>query len=236
MRRALLAAGLLAACGGGGDGVGSTGTDVGNPVVGELQFAAYHLTAGEVLVDEAVIAVERIRLRPADDCEGGAEIELAGPFALDLFDPGGSPELADLPLGARAWCRIEMTWHRDEATDTAIRVAGSAAGDRFEIRSRRNDELRIEALDETGFRLGEAAAALFVAFDMELWLDGVDLASAERGEDGAIAVSEQENRDLLEQFEGNAESATRLYADADGDGSLGEDERGDDDALGAGVR
>jgi len=229
VRLVALALALVAGCGN-GDGVGSTGTDVGNPIEVELAFTAYDLVAGEVVVDQASIAVERIRLRPADDCEGGAEIELAGPFTLDLLDPEG---LAGLPLDAEAWCRIEMTWHRDEATNTAIRVAGNAAGDRFEIRSRRNDELRIEALDAGGFTVDQAA--LFVAFDMAIWLDGVDLAGAERAQDGSIAVSEESNRDLLERFEGNVESASRLFADGDGDGALGDDEHDDSDALGAGA-
>ncbi|HEY8145554.1 MAG TPA: hypothetical protein VIG06_22895 [Kofleriaceae bacterium] len=241
MRRTAILVGFaaLAGCrggGGGGDGVGSTGTDVGNPVVVDLQFAAYDLAIEDTAVDEATIEIERIRLRPADDCEGGAEIELEGPFHLDLLDPRGADELAGLPLDARAWCRIEMAWHRDDATDTAIRVAGSAGGDPFEIRSRRNDELRIESLDEDGFTVDEATSALFVAFDMATWLDGVDLVGADREPDGAIAVSEDSNRDLLERFEENVESATRLFGDGDGDGALGDDEHDDADALGAGTR
>jgi hypothetical protein len=230
----LVGAGLLGC--GGGDGVGTTGTDVGNPIEVDLRFAAYHLAGEEAAVDLASIAVERIRLRPAADCQGGAEVEIEGPFALDLLDPSGIGELAGVGLGARAWCRIELVWHRDEATDTAIRVAGRAGRDPFEIRSRRNDDLRIEALDDAGFTVDEATSALFVAFDMATWLDGVDLAGAERGPGGAIEVTDDSNRDLLERFEDNVESATALFADSDGDGSLGDDERDDSDALAAGAR
>ena len=224
----------LAGCG--GDGVGTTGTDVGNPIEVDLRFAAYDLAGDQAVVDAASIAVERIRLRPAADCEGGAELEIEGPFSLDLLDPTGIGELAGVELGAQAWCRIELAWHRDEASDTAIRVAGRAGGDPFEIRSRRNDELRIEAIDDAGFTVDEATAALFVAFDMATWLDGVDLAGAKRGPGGAIEVTDDSNRDLLERFEDNVESATALFPDADGDGSLGDDERDDSDALAAGAR
>jgi len=230
VRRWLVASALAAGCGiGNGDGVGTTGTDVGNPIEVDLAFTAYDLSIGDVTVEQASIAIERIRLRPAADCEGGAEIELAGPFDLDLLDPHG---LGDVPLADEAWCRIEMTWHRDEATDTAIRVAGGAGGDRFEIRSRRNDELRIEALDADGFTVDQAT--LFVAFDMAAWLDGVDLAGGDRAPDGSIPVNEESNRDLLERFEENVESASRLFADADGDGALDDDEHDDGDALAAG--
>ena len=225
----------LAGCGG-GDGVGTTGTDVGNPIEVDLRFAAYDLVGDEAAVDAASIAVERIRLRPATDCEGGAEVEIEGPFSLDLLDPTGIGEVAGVALGVQAWGRIELVWHRDEASDTAIRVAGQAGGDPFEIRSRRNDELRIEAVDDAGFTVDEATAALFVAFDMATWLDGVDLAGAERGPGGAIEVTDDSNRDLLERFEHNVESATALFPDADGDGSLGDDERDDSDALAAGAR
>ena len=236
MRRAALqlAVAVLAGCDGSGGGVGSTGTDVGNPVVVDLAFTAYPLAVGDAAVEAATIAVERIRLRPAADCEGGAEIELAGPFTLDLLDPDPLGELAGFPVGSRAYCRIELTWHRDEATDTAIRLAGVAAGEHFEIRSRRNDELRIEAVDDDGFTFN--ATTLFVAFDLITWLDGVDLSAAERQPDGSIAVSEDSNRDLLERFEDNVESASGLFADGDGDGALDGDERDDDDLLAAGSR
>jgi hypothetical protein len=229
-RAALAAAAAIAGCDAGGGGVGATGTDVGNPVVVDLAFTAYPRAAGAVAVDAATVAVERIRLRPATDCEGGAEIELAGPFSLDLLDP---EPLAGLSLGSQAWCRMEMTWHRDEETDTAIRLAGAVAGDRFEIRSRRNDELRIEAVDGDGFTID--AATLFVAFDLVSWLDGVDLPGADRQSDGSIAVSEDSNRDLLDRFEANVESASGLFADGDGDGALDDDERDDDDLLAAGA-
>ena len=54
MRNAALLLGIaaLAACGG-GDGVGTTGTDVGNPIAVDLQVAAYHLALDGAAVDAA---------------------------------------------------------------------------------------------------------------------------------------------------------------------------------------
>jgi len=242
MRRALLVAAVLAApgcqegsdLGSSGTGTGTDGTDVGNPVTVDLEFASYGRETAAAVVERATVAVERVRLRPAANCEGGAEIELEGPFTLDLTRPSGLADLTGLDLAGRAWCRFEMTWHPDETSDLAILVAGSAGGDPFEIRSRRNDELRIEALDDAGFTVD--AAALFVAFDMEAWLDGIDLAGADRDAGGAIVVSDDSNRDLLDRFEANVESATALFADRDGDGALDDDEHDDADALAAGTR
>ncbi len=243
MKRALFAAALLAAAGcqegsdlgSNGTGTGTDGTDVGNPVTVDLEFASYGRETAGAVVERAAVTVERIRLRPAANCDGGAEIELEGPFTLDLTRPTPLADLTGLELAGQAWCRFEMTWHPDETSDLAILVAGSAAGgDPFEIRSRRNDELRVDALDDAGFTID--AAALFVAFDMAAWLDGIDLASADRDAGGAIVVSDDSNRDLLDRFEANVESAVALFADGDGDGALDDDEHDDTDALAAGTR
>jgi len=242
MKRALFAAAVLAVSGcqegsdlgSSGTGTGTDGTDVGNPVTVDLEFASYGRETAGAVVERATVTVERIRLRPAANCEGGAEIEIEGPFTLDLTSPSPLADLTGLDLAGPAYCRFEMTWHPDETSDLAILVAGSAGGDPFQIRSRRNDELRVEALDEAGFTID--AAALFVAFDMAAWLDGIDLASAERDAGGAIVVSDDSNQGLLDQFEANVESAIALFADGDGDGALDDDEHDDADALAAGTR
>ena len=219
------AAALAAAC---------TGTDVGNPAV-DVQFAAYNLTVADTTVAEATMQVERIRLRPASDCDGDAEIEIEGPFAVDLTQPTAIADLTDLELEAQGYCRLELRWHPDDDTDLAIELSGEADGTPFAVRSRRNDELRLESSDPDGFTIDEATSALFVAFDVAAWLDGVDIASADLDGDGVAVIDDDSNDALLDVFEGNVTDAADLFDDDDGDGALDEDEHGDDDTLAEGT-
>lgn len=221
----LAAAAALAAC---------TGTDVGNPAV-DVNFAAYNLTAPSATVDRATMQVERIRLRPAADCDGGAEIEIEGPFAIDLTTPTSIGDLTDVEIEAQAYCRLELRWHPDDDSGLAIEVSGDADGTPFDVRSRRNDELRLEATDADGFTIDDATSALFVAFDMAAWLDGVDVASAELDGDGVAVIDDDANGDLLDVFEDNVTDAADLFDDDDGDGSLDDDEHGDGDELAEGA-
>lgn len=221
----LAAAAALAAC---------TGTDVGNPAV-DVHFAAYNLTAPAATVDQATMQVERIRLRPAADCDGGAEIELEGPFAVDLTSPTSIADLTDVEIEAQAYCRLELRWHPDDDTGVAIEVAGEADGTPFAVRSRRNDELRLEATDADGFTIDDATSALFVAFDMAAWLDGVDVASAELDGDGVAVIDDDANGDLLDVFEDNVTDAADLFDDDDGDGALDDDEHEGGDELAEGA-
>ncbi len=221
----LAAAAALAAC---------TGTDVGNPAV-DVHFAGYNLTGPEAAVDQAIMQVERIRLRPADDCDGDAAIEIDGPFAVDLTTTTAIADLTDVELEAQAYCRLELRWHQDDDTDLAIEVAGEADGTPFAVRSRRNDELRLEATEADGFTIGEATSALFVAFDLAAWLDGVDIASAVLDGDGVAVIDDDTNSDLLDVFEDNVADAADLFADDDGDGALDDDEHDDGDELAEGA-
>jgi hypothetical protein len=218
---AAAAAALASAC---------TGTDVGNPAV-DVDFAAYNLSTPTATVETATMEVERIRLRPADDCEGGSEIEIEGPFDVDLTTPTSIAELTDLDLAAQGYCRFELRWHPDDDTGLAITVSGDADGTPFAVRSRRNDELRLEATDADGFTIDEATSALFVAFDMAAWLDGVEVSGAELDGDGVAVIDDDVNRDLLDVFESNVTDAADLFDDGDGDGTLDDDEHDPGDEL-----
>jgi hypothetical protein len=219
-----------------------TGTDVGNPVIVDVSFASYNRSLASAEVDIAAIAVDRIRLRPASPgCSGSDAIEVEGPFPLDLVS-GAMPEaLRGLELADQAYCRIEIEWHSGAALgeppgEDAIVVAGVVDGRRFTIASRRNDELRLDAISPEGFNLDRVQAGLFVAFDMAAWLAGVELSDAEPQGDGSVLVDDDNNSDLLELFEANVEDAARVFLDANGDGILAPDEHEEEDALAVGVR
>lgn len=230
MRRTTILLAALTAC---------TGTDVGNPIT-DLDFALYSeefppedaTAGGLVSIDEAWVAVDRIRLRSAADCNGGAAIELEGIFAVDLLAPGPIDELAMLELPAGDYCRFELRWAPSDApgagpaelAGASLLLAGTAAdGTPFVLRSDRGDELRLDAIDGA-FTIDEATLGLFVGLSGSRLFAGVDLASAELT--GGIARIEDGSNDaLLDRFEANVDEATDLFGDADGDGELDEPER-----------
>lgn len=229
-----------------------TGTDVGNPVV-DMDFALYdsdestaaaksRLTVAPagLIVDTAWVTVERIRLRPADDCEGGARDEFLGPFVVDMLAPGPTPALTDLEVSAASYCRVEFRWDalRDEATgapdellNASILLQGRRAdGTRFILRSERGDEMRLDARNGS-FTVDDLTSALFVTFDVQDLFDGIDIDGADVGGNNTIRIEDGENDDLLAIFDDNLADAAKLFDDKDGDGELDPEERDSTDVL-----
>ncbi len=229
-----------------------TGTDIGNPVV-DMDFALYdsegstaavksRLAVAPVglVVDTAWVTVERIRLRPADDCDGSARDEFVGPFAIDMLAAGPAPALTSLEVSTTSYCRVEFRWDalREEGTgapgellDASILLGGRRAdGTRFILRSERGDEMRLDARDGS-FTVDDLTNALFVTFDVQDLFDGLDIDSAEVGDNNIIRIEDGENDDLLSVFDNNLADAAKLFDDKDGDGELDPDERDSTDVL-----
>ncbi len=215
-----------------------TGTDTGNPVV-DVDFAL--LESQPAGIDNAWLAVERIRLRSASACNGAAEAEFPGPFAIDLLSPGAIPELSGLEVPGTDYCRFEVEWDAfaselpptapPELGDASIVLMGARGdGTRFVLRSARNDELRLDAVDGA-FTIDEATSALFVGLDSAGLLAGIDLDAAVVAGDGIIHIDDDDNSDLLDIFDDNVDAASRLFDDDDGDGNLEPDETDPDDVL-----
>lgn len=230
-----------------------TGTDVGNPVV-DVELALYEPSfpaepaaaarttvrpgeAATVTIEEAWVAIDRVRLRAAAACEGQAELEIADAFALDLLAPGPIPRLAMLEVTATDYCRFELRWASAEADElpagapaelagASIYLAGTRGdGAPFVLRSDRGDELRLDAIGG-GFPIDHATGALFVAFSGQALLAGVNLEAAAL-EGGVARIEDGSNDDQLAAFEANLEAAVRLFDDDDNDGELDPDERAD---------
>lgn len=226
------------------------GTEVGNPIV-SIGFSAYHqpsgvgaraAAAGRVEVTAAWIAFRELKLRPAAACESSAEIEIAGPIAVDLFG-AIPPPLRDLETAATGYCRLEIKWHKAESlvgappelAGVAVYVAGTRAdGKRFVIRSERNDALELRARGGS-FQITPTLAGLFVGFDLSVWLAGVDLAAATPGSDEVVHVEKGQNDAQLAAFEANVAAASKLFIDSDGNRALDASETDDADAVGDGV-
>lgn len=218
---------------------GCTGTDVGNPVV-DVDFAL--LRSQELFtVDEAWLAVDRMRLRSAAACDGAAEREFEGPFVVDLLTPGPAPSLAELDVPAIGYCRFEVKWNAfssglppgtpPELLEASIVIKGARAdGTSFVLRSKRDDELRLDAVGGE-FTIDEATSTLFVGLQAARLFEGVDLDAAVVNASGVIEIDSEDNVDLLTIFDQNLRAAAGLFDDDDGDGELDPDEAEEIDAL-----
>lgn len=233
--------------------ISCTGTDVGNPVV-DIDFAVYDsdppgssaqarlaVAPSGLNVDTAWVIVERIRLRAASDCEGGTQDEFVGPFAVDMLAAGAPPALSGLAVSATSFCRIELRWDElgegviagapAELVGASILLEGRRGdGTRFVVRSKRGEELRLDAR-ATAFTIDDLESALFVTFDVQDLFDSVDIDAAEVGDDNIIRIEEGSNDELLAIFDENLDAAAKLFEDLDGNGELDPDERNDTDVL-----
>lgn len=240
MRRIL---GLLVLLIGGG---ACTGTEVGNPV--DVDFTLYEeefdpdappasalRAAGLITITEAWLAIDRVRLRSAAACDGEAEREFEGPFFADLLAPGPLPELSGLDIPDGEYCRFEVKWNAfssgipagvpPELESTSVLVKGSRGdGVPFVIRSGRDDELRLDAVDGA-FGVAAGTSALLVGFSGPRLFSGVDLDAAVVDGDGTIYIDGENNDPLLDAFDANIRAAADLFDDDDGDGELDFDER-----------
>lgn len=229
-----------------------TGTDVGNPVV-DLDFsletpestakarpAAANVVAG-VRVKNAWVSVDRIRMRSAADCTGSAQLELVGPFYVDLLAPGPIDSLRDIELSGESFCRFEFGWDASdspvpanapqELVETSFLLMGERSDStEFILRSERNDDFRLDARDEA-FSVDDATGSLFVAFNFTDLFAGIDLDEATVNGDGVILIDASSNSDILASFDDALADATRLFDDDDGDGTLDANEAEDADVL-----
>lgn len=229
-----------------------TGTDVGNPVV-DVDFELYNESfvddgaatlwaPGDTIeLTEAWMTIGRVRLRDALNCNGGAEIERLGPFAVNLLDPQPVAELTDLESPVPAYCRFEVRWEvmadppaapaPAELLGASILIKGNRGdGTPFVLRSDRNDELRLDAVNGQ-FTIDDATNALFVGFDAKRLFAGVDLEGAIADGDGIIRIEPGSNDAQLADFDDNLDYASELFDDDDGDGRLDPDERDSTDIL-----
>lgn len=231
-------------------GAACTGTDVGNGrSVVELQSFGYEATAvttrslvlgSGTRIDQALVAIERVRLSPGTDCEEGptSEIDAEGPFVSDLVGVGflATPPRFEVDTGS--YCAFELGLHKLDAVGTtgapaelvglSVLVRGVRAdGVSFEIRSERGEEFKLRATGGA-FSLAEGEQPLILAYELSSWIDALDLDSLSGD---PIVVSPDENSERLDAFEQAVEASARLFEDRDRDGRLGDDESTDDDAL-----
>lgn len=63
-----------------------------------------------------------------------------------------------------------------------------------------------------------------LSFDVARWFERLDVDSGTAGPDGVIVIDDENNSDLLDEFEDRFEEALELYDDDDDDGRRDDDE------------
>lgn len=216
---------------------GCAGTETGNPVQVELRADAHSSDpaavavgdGGAVVVTEAWLALDPIRLSPTFDCfetvaigsaDFGTADHAAAGAVLEIFevDEAGYcravvpfvPAAAPLPDGAPA----EL-----EGSSIVIRGQLAASGTPFRLVSRMERSIDVRTLD-SGFLLEPDQPGLFLGFDVATWFAAVDLAGAELDGEGVAVIDEGSNAELLGAFESDLAAGIELYRDLDRDGSV----------------
>lgn len=240
---AALAAATLLAC----TTTPQSGTDIGNGIVAvQVDLQGYDgravprrldLASGD-RIDEAMIAVEKIRLRPGETCgdeegeeeeEDDDELDVEGPILADLAGEGvvGGPLGFDVEGGS--FCELRLDLHAGELLEGASVVLRGARADGvpFEVRSEISESLELRSGDAP-FSLTEGDAALVLAFDLAAWIEALDLASLAADPGGTIRIAEDSGdealEDALDRFEEAVKASAELVRDEDGDADLDDDE------------
>jgi hypothetical protein len=224
-------------------GTGCTGTETGNPSFeGELSYDAYSsepavaaLRQGErgAVVTEAWLVLGDVTFIDNNHCaepeaaEGHAEGLGPGDHAPD----GGARTRFWLPIGQ--YCGLRVPLERAgkgelpegapaELRDHSIVLSGELPerdGTPFLIASAQRGTLELEA-DDGSFELGPDSARVLLAFDLALWLDGIDLASAEPDADGRVTISDSSHPELLARFDENVRAGIDVFLDPEGEGKF----------------
>jgi hypothetical protein len=221
----MIVLGLLAfACAG--------GTETGNPPepgVVSLGLTAYSSApdiaalgtgGGGLSIDRAAMNVGQLTLLP---CAAGTPALTIAAGEYDLT----SNNVTEL-MGTRKLCalRIELVpatvAGRDLPAGVAIYLHGLRTdGSEFDVESTAPRTLELNATGGVPF----GQVPLLLGFDFGSWFTGVDVHGAHAGADGVARLDAMLNPALLTALEAQTTAAVRLYADDDGNGVLGANER-----------
>lgn len=178
----------------------------------DTAWAALHET--ELILDEAFAGENELEWETPDLI---ADLAL-GPVELPFASPDAGYNRVEVrprtgrsrPPGAPA-----------ELEDASVVIDGLRSdGVPFRILSDTEEEIVLTG----AFQLGGDHSALALGFDLGTWFDGIDLDGAVVGGDGTIAISRDDNRDLLDRFEQNLAASVALVDDSNGDGFVDDDE------------
>jgi len=216
---------------------GCAGTETGNPFQVELRADAHSSDpaavavgdGGAVVVTEAWLALDSIRLSPSGDCVGSVSMGSADFGTADHAAEGAVLSVFEVPEGA--YCRALVPFvpaaaplpagAPPELEGSSVVITGelAASATPFRLVSRFDRMIAVQAVGD-GFLLAPDQPALFLGFDVATWLGALDLAGAEVDGDGVVVIDDGSNADLLSEFEADLAAGIELYRDLDGDGSV----------------
>ena len=230
MRRGLAALLLLLGCAG--------GSETGNPALPiELALGTYSSdpeaigfssgTAGTV-IDEAWVSFGELAFLRGDECAllDGYDTPVPTLLVQDLAQP---VELT-VEVEDGTYCGVVVPLQRitpelpdgapPELADHSVVLKGRREdGTPFVLMHPERDELELLPIDGELPVGGEDRLLLF--FDVAFWMNGVDLESAEVGDDGVIHIDGTTNVDLWSRFENvNLECSMEMFADANDDAMI----------------
>lgn len=260
MRRALVILTLLLALAS-GCGSATGGTETGNTTAVSLRVVGYQssqlaafdlpaLTVGALEVDTVFVVLDRLRFRPFSACqddaedEGAEEIQIDGPFVVDLLNPDADSGPEGIPVPTGLYCRIELVFKKLEGTlpagidpsdpivNRSILVEGRRPdGVPFQMTTEVDEEFELEN-ETAGFLISSSPVpqVFFIGFDLDRWFDGVDLmdtfieVSNGGGGEPIVLINDTKNQNVQELIEENIKRSADLFEDSDDNDSLDPEE------------
>ncbi|RME03792.1 MAG: hypothetical protein D6812_04895 [Deltaproteobacteria bacterium] len=194
-------------------------------------------SSGEVSLSTAILSLREIEFQADSQGPGSGESAFPGPFVIDLLQGEGEvpdgcqteePDLSSVTAGEYEAIDFEMHKTTDLPErcvlfDESVHLAGSVMCDgmtlSFTYLDDFNDTFRVES--DCPFTIEEdVMSEILVIFDLDAWLAGIDLCTAEREEDGSIVIDRDHNAGMANEIRDNVKASVDAGEDLDGDEDL----------------
>jgi|GEM_PF-6167824 len=224
----------------------NSGTGAGNPGSGatvSLQVEGVQLTNTNALVlssgveiTTAQIVLSQIEFRTVEECQNGSsggssQVDLEGPYVIDLLNNTSSPSLDNINLKEGLYCRIELRLDKlednelpnniditDPIVSHSIYIEGKTGeGISFTAVLEIDDDFRLQN-QSTGFNISNGDL-LFVIFNLNTWFQGINFSDATVS-GGEIQINKDENETIQQTLVSNIKLSSNLLRDENNNGEL----------------
>ncbi|MDX2050913.1 MAG: hypothetical protein SFV15_00890 [Polyangiaceae bacterium] len=218
---------------------GCTGTETGNPNgqvelllnarSSNLALVSLRETGGAVVVEQAWLTLDKVSLREGDNCIKPERVVETTKIGLgDHSGPDALKLSLNAPLGFYCQATADFTngpgsrplGAPEEVLNHSIVIVGRLAdGTKLKIASNFEAQIRLDASAQP-IEIGADDAAILMEFDIATWLNGIDLATAEKDPIEGIVLSDTKNTAHLARFEGNVAPGVELFRDVARNGQV----------------